>query len=86
MMADCQERDGIMRAYTAYLSDHLRCVQVLANRIGVMQREDYQSIRAGEERARKMAEQARLELEAHIANHGCAAQVMKSMTASSPLF
>lgn len=82
---ECLERDRIMKAYSAYLADHLRCVQVLTNCIGVLRKEDYQSIRAGEDRARKMAEQARLELDAHIAEHGCAEQVLKSMTAGSPI-
>ena len=82
MTAECRERDRLLRAYGAYLSDHMRSVQVLTARIGVLRKEDYQSIRAGEDRARKMAEQARLELDAHITEHGCAEQIMKAMAAT----
>ena len=36
MTAKCAERDRLIRAYRAYLSDHLRSVQVLRDRIAVM--------------------------------------------------
>jgi hypothetical protein len=82
MTTECRERDRLLRAYSAFLSDYMRSVQVLTARIGVLRRADYQSIRTGEDRARKLAEQTRLELDAHIAEHGCAEQALKVMTAT----
>jgi hypothetical protein len=72
MAIECAERDRLIRAHNAYLADHLRSVQVLASMTGVMLLNDYQKVRAGEERARKLAEQAAIELRAHLAEHDCA--------------
>jgi hypothetical protein len=83
MNTECAERDRLIRAYTAYLSDHLRSVQVLGRRVGVLRKEDYLNIRPGEDRARRLALQAKMELDRHIADHGCIDEEVKLMTAGA---
>ena len=69
--AACGEKARLARAYSFAASDYLRSAMVLHERVGVMSKQEYEAIRAFAEKARLAAGEARMELENHIAGHGC---------------
>jgi hypothetical protein len=67
----CEEKDHLSRAYGFAASDYVRAAALLNKRTGVMSKQDYEEIRTYAEKVRDLAEQARIALERHIAEHGC---------------
>ena len=67
----CEDKERLLRAYTFAASDYSRAVQVLQRRLGTISREEYQKLRTFAETTRELAEQTRLALERHCAEHGC---------------
>lgn len=67
----CQERVRLTDEYDRTASEYCRCVGVLSSRLGILVKQDYDDIRRFTEEARKRSERARLDLEHHVAEHGC---------------
>ena len=67
----CEAKERLANAYSAATSDYNRSVEVLAERIGFLAKEEYEHLRELSEAARHRAEAARHELEAHRAEHNC---------------
>lgn len=67
----CEEKERLLRIYSFAISDYSRAVQVLQRRLGTISKEEYQKLRTFTEKTRELAEQTRLALERHCAEHGC---------------
>lgn len=67
----CEEKIRLLRDYSFALSDYERVSKLLNERTGVMAKEDYEGIRVFAAKAKKLAEEARLALDRHTAEHGC---------------
>jgi hypothetical protein len=61
----------LLRVYSFAISDYSRAVEVLHLRLGTLPKQEYEKIRTFAEKTRELAEQARLALERHAAEHGC---------------
>lgn len=68
---DCEEKENLVRAYSIAASDYARAVLVLRAYSGQMLKPDYQKTKHFADAARDVAENARLALERHTAEHGC---------------
>jgi hypothetical protein len=67
----CAEKEHLLGLYDAAANEFSRTVSVLKLRMGVLSREEYRRLRQFSEHARIKLEQARLDLEQHISEHGC---------------
>ena len=67
----CAEKEHLLGLYDAAANEFSRTVSVLKLRMGVLSREEYRRLRQFSEHARIKLEQVRLDLEQHIAEHGC---------------
>ena len=68
---ECSEKARLQQEYQIAVADYSRGVLVLSNRSGVMPKVEYIRIRDFVEKTRARAEAARVELDRHIAEHGC---------------
>jgi hypothetical protein len=67
----CDEKARLLRALTVADSDYGRAVAVLHEMLGIMRKADYQRLTRFSEEARRKSEQARVELDRHVSEHGC---------------
>ena len=74
---ECDERDRLTRACTAFLSDYRRSLQVLEGMTGVMARDIYRRVKEGAEQAKQQSERAKADLDLHVASHGCCAEPLQ---------
>jgi hypothetical protein len=70
-ISECAEKRRLIEIYEAATREFSRTLTVLTRRMGVLLREEYDEIRAAGERARLRSEEARLQMEKHIAEHNC---------------
>ena len=67
----CQAKADLVAKYRTAVNEFNRTVNFLNDRIGKLAKNDYEQIRAWTEKARRKVDQARLNLEQHIAEHHC---------------
>jgi hypothetical protein len=67
----CQIKAELLYSYQSSLAEYSRTVTFLYKHMGTLPKRDYDEINAFCERARQDSEAARLDLDGHIAEHGC---------------
>jgi hypothetical protein len=67
----CQTKADLVTKYKAAVNEFNRTVNFLNKRIGTLAKKDYDDIRAWTEKTRLKVEQARVNLDQHIAGHHC---------------
>ena len=70
-MQDCTEKKRLRHDYEIAVSDHTRAFDISEAFVGTAKKDDYERLYNYVEQARVRAEDARLALERHIAEHGC---------------
>ena len=68
---ECFEKERLPAAYQVAASDYSRVVMVLSEKSGVMLKDEYTRIRDYSEKARRIAEAARVALDVHVKAHVC---------------
>jgi hypothetical protein len=68
---DCEEKQELLNAYSRAVHRYSIAVEALSLARSKAPLKDYQRMRRMSERARAKVEEARLNLEAHIAEHCC---------------
>ena len=67
----CVERDRIVERYKIAESDYIRVIMVLQSESSVMPKPEYRRLKEYTDKARLIAEDARAELDSHLARHAC---------------
>lgn len=67
----CQDKAELLYTYQSALAEYSRTVTFLYKHVGTLPKRDYQEIDEFCDRARQRSEAARLDLDRHIAEHGC---------------
>ena len=67
----CDEKTRLLRAYEFAVFEYNRVLASLHRQSGVSFKRDYDELRASAEKARQLAEQARVALATHTIEHGC---------------
>ena len=67
----CAEKERLTNRYAVATSDLNRAALVLSHYLGTMSREEYDRLREFCKEAQEKSEEARSELERHIAEHRC---------------
>jgi hypothetical protein len=67
----CATKDSLLRKYHYATGDYSRAMEVLDVKLGTLKKLDYQTIRQAAEDYRKLSDEARDELDRHMAEHGC---------------
>ena len=70
-METCLEKVRLANEYETATSEYCRNVAALNTRIGVIPQTTYEDIRSASEHTRLISEQARLNLDQHVSEHGC---------------
>ena len=71
MEDQCEQKRRLLAEYDSTTRTFSACVSDLNRQIGTSSREAYEQLRRSVDEARVRSEQARLALEAHVAQHGC---------------
>jgi len=69
--AGCADKQHLLQAWEAAVSEYSRAVSVLKARLGVLAREEYVKLQRFTDDARAHAEERRIALEKHVQEHGC---------------
>ena len=69
--SSCSSKTELLYAYHSALAEYSRTVTFLYDRIGTLAKRDYDEINAFCDGARARSEQARRDLDRHMAEHGC---------------
>ena len=80
----CEVRISLLGDYTVKATACDEAIEQLHQRIGISPHEEYQRLRRAFEVARKQADQARLRLEQHVAEHLCARDEVAMAAGQSP--
>jgi hypothetical protein len=67
----CEQKRRLLAEYDSTTSAFSACVSDLNRQIGTSSRDAYEQLRRSVDEARVRSEQARLALEAHVAQHRC---------------
>jgi hypothetical protein len=68
---ECQQKDRLMREYRLATDAYSRSVQQLHEKMGVSAKVEYERLAVEAEQSRTRSEEARREMELHVAHHGC---------------
>ena len=68
---ECDEKVRLLNGYRLGAQEFLTSITELQNRLGTVPKREYERLRRVTETNRMKSEQARLELERHLADHGC---------------
>jgi hypothetical protein len=68
---DCTEKERLHSAYRIAVGDYTRSFDITQAVSGTTHSREYERLRSYVESARLKAEEARMALESHIAEHGC---------------
>ncbi len=66
----CEEKARLLRVYSVATSDYSWAVEVLHLRMGILPKQEYEKLQTFAEETRELAEQARIALDRHSAEHG----------------
>jgi hypothetical protein len=70
-VSECAEKGRLIEIYETATRELSRTLTLLTRRMGVLLREEYEEIQSASERARFRSEEARIELDKHVAKHNC---------------
>ncbi len=68
---DCAEKSRLLEAYRKGTEMLLSSLDELSTRMGTVDKDEYERLRRITDENRMKAEQARLDMERHIADHRC---------------
>ena len=68
---ECQQKDRLMKEYRLTTDAYSLAVQQLHDKMGVSDKVEYEHLAGDAEQSRRKSEEARREIDLHVAHHGC---------------
>jgi len=67
----CPAKTALLAAWQSAAESYSKAIAELAHQIGILSKNDYETLKAAAEIARRRSLEAQADLEAHVLEHGC---------------